>query len=253
MINCSRCGALCGEGEHFCRNCGAPLMQVPENTVPDAEGYRGTEGYGGPGGANGYDSINGYDSANGYNGANGYTGAYNTNGYDGMNRQGGYGGAFGQQGAYGQQGPYGQQGAYGQQGPYGQAGQYGQRGPYGYAPYAPYPLNTTGIKKRNIALAIIFSIITLGIYSIYWMIKMNNEINQLADEPNATSGGLVFLFSLITCGIYSIYWLYRMGQRSDKIKGSTSSEILYLILGIFGLSIIAYALIQDTINNAVGA
>ena len=83
------------------------------------------------------------------------------------------------------------------------------------------------------------------------MIKMNNEINQLADEPNATSGGMVLLFTLITFGIYKLYWLYRMGERCDRIKGTSSTEILYVVLGIFGLDIIDYALIQDTINHAV--
>lgn len=106
--------------------------------------------------------------------------------------------------------------------------------------------------KRNIALSIIFSIITCGIYSIYWMIKMNDEVNELAGETGATSGGMVFLFSLITCGIYSYYWLYKMGERCDTIKNKQgSSSIVYLILGIFGLSIISYCLIQDSINKAV--
>ena len=62
-----------------------------------------------------------------------------------------------------------------------------------------------------------FSFLTCGIYSIYWMIKLNDEVNQLAGEPQATSGGMVFLFSLITCGIYGIYWAYKMGERCDRI------------------------------------
>ena len=36
------------------------------------------------------------------------------------------------------------------------------------------------IQPRNIALCIIFSIITFGIYGIYWMIKINNDLNTLA-------------------------------------------------------------------------
>ena len=58
---------------------------------------------------------------------------------------------------------------------------------------------TAGIMPRNLVLAIVFSFLTCGIYSIYWMIKLNDEVNQLAGEPQATSGGMVFLFSLITC------------------------------------------------------
>ncbi len=111
-------------------------------------------------------------------------------------------------------------------------------------------------KNRNIALCIIFSIITCGIYSIYWMYVLNEEINSLSDEPNATSGGLVILFTIITCGIYGLYWYFKMGERVDTIKTNMglrgdSSNIIFLILGIFGLGIINYALMQDTINKAV--
>ena len=84
------------------------------------------------------------------------------------------------------------------------------------------------------------------------MIKLNDEVNLLSGETNATSGGMVFLFSLLTCGIYGIYWQYKMGERCDRIKGENgNSAILYLILSIVGLSIVSYCLIQDTLNKAV--
>ena len=83
--------------------------------------------------------------------------------------------------------------------------------------------------------------------------SINDEVNQLANEPEATSGGLVFLFSLITLGIYSYYWLYKMGERCDSIRGewNGSKSILYLVLGLVGLSIVSYALIQDVINKSL--
>ena len=149
----------------------------------------------------------------------------------------------------------------GQQNQYGgwqqNAGQQDQYGGYRqYAPYSTMPVpqyNTYGIRNRSIVLAVIFTIITFGIYGIYWMIRINDEVNQLANEPQATSGGLVFLFSLITFGIYSYYWLYKMGERCDRIRGewNGSKSILYLILGLVGLSIVSYALIQDVINKSL--
>ncbi|MCF0146478.1 MAG: DUF4234 domain-containing protein [Eubacterium sp.] len=113
--------------------------------------------------------------------------------------------------------------------------------------------DATGLKRRCIPLAIIFSIITFGIYYIYWMIRLNNAINKLSGEPEATGGGLVFLFSIITCGIYSYYWLYKMGERVDKIKGvnNGSTSIGYLVLGLFKLGIVSYALMQSAVNKAL--
>ena len=142
---------------------------------------------------------------------------------------------------YGQQ-TYGQQ-AYGQQ-PYGQQG-YGQ--PNDYASYRP-----TGGTERNIVICIVLSIVTCGIYGIYWMVCLNDEINLLSGEPKPTSGVMVVVFSLITCGIYGLYWYYKMGNAVDRIKGtSSSSGILYLVLGIVGFGIVNYALMQDTVNKAV--
>ena len=108
------------------------------------------------------------------------------------------------------------------------------------------------IQKRDIAKAIIFSIITCGIYSIYWFIKITDEFNALTENQNDTNGTTAFIFSLITCGIYSYYWAYKMGEKTDRYENTNSSKgILYLILSILGFSIVAYALIQDTINKAI--
>lgn len=124
-------------------------------------------------------------------------------------------------------------------------------GGYGQAP-GPSRGNGYGIERRSIPLSIILTIVTCGIYGLYWIVKLNDEINQLAGEPNATSSGMVILLSIITCGIYEFYWLYKMGERGDKIKGvNSSSGILYIVIAVLGLGIIDFCLIQDTINKQV--
>lgn len=109
----------------------------------------------------------------------------------------------------------------------------------------------SNIQGRKLATACILTIITLGIYGIYWMIKLNNEINELAGEPEATSGGMVILYIIITCGLYSVYWYYKMGQRCNVIEGTTGNEVLLIILSIF-CPIMADAIMQDKINKKIG-
>ena len=112
------------------------------------------------------------------------------------------------------------------------------------------------IQRRDIAVAIILTIITCGIYGIYWFIKLNDEINYLAGDAGAVTGGVAFLLCLITCGIYGLYWMYKMGEKLDNVALSqghpaSSRPIVYLLLSIFGFSIISYALMQDSINKSI--
>ncbi len=104
--------------------------------------------------------------------------------------------------------------------------------------------------KRSIPLCIILSLFTCGIYSIYWMIVLNDEIN-VASRQQGPTGGMVFLFSLITCGIYGLYWMYKMGERVEIIQGTYSSNtgLLYLLLSVFGLGIVSMVLMQDALNR----
>lgn len=112
------------------------------------------------------------------------------------------------------------------------------------------------MNKRNIALCIVLSIVTCGIYGIYWMIVLANETNVASGHvQDGTSGGIVFLLTLVTCGIYGIYWAYKQGEKINEAKAmrnmpsDSNAGVLYLILEIFGLGIIAYALMQNELNK----
>ena len=112
--------------------------------------------------------------------------------------------------------------------------------------------NVKNIGTRSIAAAIILSLVTCGIYSIYWFVVLTNEINQASGKSSDTSGGVAFLLTLVTCGIYAYYWAYKMGEKRDVIANENgSSNILYLILTLLGFGIIVYALLQDSLNKAI--
>ena len=109
------------------------------------------------------------------------------------------------------------------------------------------------IKERNIVVAILLSIITCGIYAIYWFITMTDDAGKANEDPDFT-GVKAFLFTLITCGIYGIYWNYKIGKEmyeANQKRGINSSDnsVLYLILSIFGLSIVTYCLVQNELNT----
>lgn len=114
------------------------------------------------------------------------------------------------------------------------------------------------LKQRSIPIAILLSIITCGIYGIYWFIVITNEVNQVTGNQNDTSGGVCFLLSLITCNIYGIYWAYKMGDKLDNARAKNgvapgSFPILFLLLNLFGLSIVTMGIMQSELNKYLPA
>ena len=108
-------------------------------------------------------------------------------------------------------------------------------------------------RERNIALSILFTVLTCGIYGFYWMVVLNDDMLDALQE-DGTSGALVLVLSFVTCGIYGLYWMYQMGSRVDRLNArygrhTDNSGLLYLIISILGLSIVAYGVIQSELNH----
>lgn len=112
------------------------------------------------------------------------------------------------------------------------------------------------MKHRSIPLSIIFCILTCGIYGLYWFVCLTDELNFASGNVQDTNGGMALILTLITCNIYGIYWAWRMGEKLEALRmhngqGRGSYPILFLVLSLFGLNIISFALIQDNLNNIV--
>lgn len=122
---------------------------------------------------------------------------------------------------------------------------YGQ--PQGGSPWYRAP-----IQNRSIGTCILLSIVTCGIYLYYWLYCLSDDLNT-ASGIHDTTGGMVVLLSIVTCGIYLWFWLYKAGEKVDAIRArrgmpGANSSLVYLLLGIFGFSIISIALIQNELN-----
>lgn len=100
------------------------------------------------------------------------------------------------------------------------------------------------INKRNLAVSIILTIVTCGIYGIYWFIVMTDDTKNVSGDINGASGGVAFLLTLVTCNIYGYYWAYKQGERIDNAKNargipSSNSNVLYSFL-LFLVCILLY-------------
>lgn len=112
------------------------------------------------------------------------------------------------------------------------------------------------MQQRNIGVCILLSIVTCGIYGLYWFVVLTDDANILDGEVHHTSGGTALLLSIVTCNIYGLYWMYKQGEKLDNAKTkrgipASNSGIVYLLLGVFGLGIVSYALMQSEINKLV--
>lgn len=112
------------------------------------------------------------------------------------------------------------------------------------------------MRQRSIAVCIILSIVTCGIYGLYWLVVLTDDANQASGHSSdGTSGGVVLLLTIVTCGIYGYYWAYKMGERINEayanrgLLSDSSLSIIYLVLEIIGLGIIGWALMQDKLNR----
>ncbi|MCR5837888.1 MAG: DUF4234 domain-containing protein [Lachnospiraceae bacterium] len=111
------------------------------------------------------------------------------------------------------------------------------------------------LKQRNIAVQIILTLVTCGIYGLYWLACLNDDTNTLyGSYGKDMSGGVVVLLTLVTCGIYGLYWMYVTGNKIDSLREQNGLQkenygILLLLLSLVGLGIISYCIIQNELNK----
>lgn len=87
-----------------------------------------------------------------------------------------------------------------------------------------------------------------------WISQIHEDTNTVSAETDSVSGGMVILFSILTCGLYLIYWNYKIGEKLDRVRAlngepTGSLAILYLLLCILSFSLISQCLAQSELNK----
>jgi hypothetical protein len=125
---------------------------------------------------------------------------------------------------------------------------------YGNSQDPPKPVFRKETFASSIALDIVLSVITCGIYWFFWQARQMRALNYLLKEQRFNFV-LWFFVSILTCFLFNIYYEYIMAQAIVEIqrkKGMPTSNdipVLSLILSIFGLHIITDAIQQNEINK----
>lgn len=104
------------------------------------------------------------------------------------------------------------------------------------------------IKNRSIVKAIIFSIITCGIYSIYWAVVLTKDALSVRDTNDSGTLEIVLMILVPFVGSFLVERKLTEGCQARGIAHSDNS-ILYLILGFFGFALVSFAIMQNDLNN----
>lgn len=109
------------------------------------------------------------------------------------------------------------------------------------------------IQKRSVPICVLLSIVTCGIYLMYWFVVATNEVDAVTEDPGP-GGGMSLLLTILTCGIYGIYWAWKTGDKLDasRVRNGAvpgSFAILFLVLNLLGLSVVTLAIVQNELNH----
>ena len=108
------------------------------------------------------------------------------------------------------------------------------------------------IKSRNVVTAIILSLVTCGIYGIYWAICLAREAVSVKDANDSGVLEIVLMLFLPFVGFYMAEKKFAEGCAEKGIEHKDNS-VLYLVLGLVGLGIVNFCMMQSDLNKLATA
>lgn len=104
------------------------------------------------------------------------------------------------------------------------------------------------IKQRNIVTCILLTLVTCGIYGIYWLIMLAREAVSVKDPMDNGILEIVLMLFLPFLGVFLVEKKLAEGCAAKGIP-HTDNSILYLILGLVGLGIVSVCMMQNDLNK----
>ena len=104
------------------------------------------------------------------------------------------------------------------------------------------------MKQRNIVTAVILTLVTCGIYGIYWVICMAREAVAVKDPADSAVLEIILCLFLPFLGFYLAEKKFAEGCAARGVAHSDNS-VLYLVLGLFGLGIVGICMLQNDVNK----
>jgi hypothetical protein len=111
-----------------------------------------------------------------------------------------------------------------------------------------------GEHSANIALHLVLTIFTLGLFNLYWNYKQMQSCNELLDERRFRWLSWILL-SIVTFGIYHFYYQYKMGaalndiQRAHDLPVTEGLPVLSLVATLIGFGIVTDCIHQHELNR----
>ena len=113
-----------------------------------------------------------------------------------------------------------------------------------------------GVKEKSIAVNVVLTFVTCGLYGLYWLYTIAKDLNDLCASQHQEKGPdpfLVVILSIVTCGIYHIYYMWKAGKMVSSLTKNdqhlSDDSVILMVLAILQLSLVSYCILQSNING----
>ena len=108
------------------------------------------------------------------------------------------------------------------------------------------------IKERNIVVCVLLTLVTCGIYGIYWTVMLAREAVSVKDPAD---NGLVEILLMVFLPFLGFFLAEKKLAEGCQARGIAHSDnsVVYLVLVLVGLGIVNFCMMQNDLNKLANA